>query len=121
MFDQILTRGRVGFERPGGRDVVRGHAVAHDQQRPCAGDVLDGIGLGRHVLEIGRVLDIGGPGIPFEGLAFRDPDVLPFLRPFEDIAVAAAEHLRRQRRADDGRAVGAPAPGGQPPREIHGI
>ena len=60
-----------------------------------------GFDLLGHALEIGRVLHVGGAGVPAVGVALGgDVDRLPLLRPLEHVAVALLEHLARDDAVD---------------------
>src|SRR5215472_1082711 len=93
MVDEVLARGAVGLDRSGGRDVIRGYAVAEIAEHARAGDVLHGSGLRRHVLEVRRILYVRRLLVPDEVLAFRDLQSAPALVALEDIAVALLEEI----------------------------
>ena len=68
-------------DRPGGRDVVRRHAVAEHRQHPGAHDVADGSGTSASKrLEERRVLHVDGVGLPSRTVSPRAVDVPPIAR-----------------------------------------
>ncbi len=56
-----------GFDGSGGGDVIRGHAVTKDTQRPGIGDVGDIAPGAGETVEEGRAVDVGGFRVPAEG------------------------------------------------------
>src|SRR5439155_19834646 len=56
-------------------------------------DVDDRLGRLTHVLEIGRVLDVGRAGVPLVGEPALDRDALPMLVAAEDVGVFPAEEI----------------------------
>src|SRR5690606_20457346 len=69
---QVVGGGRADLDRAGRGDVVGGGGVADLDQHPGAGDVGDGLGLARHAVEVRGLADVGGVGVPLEGVAGRD-------------------------------------------------
>src|SRR5690606_30389659 len=100
VLDQIGTRRAIALDRAGRGDVVGGDAVAEQSEDARTLHVGDFARLPRHVLEIGRVLDIGAAAVPAIDLAGRGAELAPLLRPFEHVGVARAEHFRRHELAD---------------------
>ena len=82
-----------GPDRPGGRDVVGGDAVAEDRQNPRAGDVGQRLRLGSHPLEKRRSLHIRRPLIPGVALPRRDLEGSPLVVTGGGVGVLGAEHL----------------------------
>ena len=96
MLDQILSRGAVGLDRSGRRDVIGRDAVAQQREDAHAAEIARHRRRHRHPLEERRLADVGriGPGIL---VAFRHRQLLPPLVALEDVTVAALEHLRVHR------------------------
>jgi len=94
---EIFAGRRVGFERSGGRDVIGRHHIAQKRQNPRALDIGDGARLGGHVLEIGRVLDIGRFRRPVIGFALGGLHRLPFLVALEHVGIFRLERLAGHR------------------------
>ena len=91
---EVVGGGAVALDRPGGGDVVGGDAVAEAREHARIGDVLQGLGLGREVVEERRPADIGGALIPREPVAGRDLEAVPALVAVEHLPVGLAEHVR---------------------------
>src|SRR5260221_14302759 len=71
---QVPPGGAVRLDAAGGRDVVRGDAVAEDGERSGKAHVAYFLRLLRHVLEEGRVRDVGRRRRPVEGHAALNGD-----------------------------------------------
>ena len=99
-FEQVAPRRAVLLDGAGRRDVVGGDAVAEQRQYPRAPDRRDGQRFARQILEVGRVLHVGGGRIPLEAVGFRHLDRRPTLVAGEDVGVTLAEHLRVHRLGD---------------------
>src|SRR5207245_2509216 len=74
--------------------------VAEHDEAAGALDVLDGLRLARHALEVGREPDVGGLRIPGEELALGDRQLAPGLVSGEDVGVRLREHLAANRGGD---------------------
>ena len=94
MVDEVLAGRAVPLDGAGRRDVVRGDAVAQNGERAGQRDVGKRRRLFWHIIKIGWVGNIGRRKIPLIGLSLLDFDLLPLFRPFEDIRIAFAKHLR---------------------------
>src|SRR6478609_388700 len=68
---QVLAGGGVGLEGTGRGDVVGGDGVAELQEHAGTRDVLDGLRLGFHALEVWGLPDVGGLLVPGKGVAGR--------------------------------------------------
>ena len=84
-------------------------AVAEQRQHAGARDVGDRAGLGRDVLEIGRLPDVGAGLVPVVDLAAGAADLGPALVALEDVGIGIPEHAMSStplsdRRLDVGRA-----------------
>ena len=94
-FGQVAA-GRARFLDAAGRaDVIGGDAVPEHGQRAGTDDVGHRGGRHRHAVEVGRVLHVGGAGVPaISGAAFN-LDRLPALIAIEHVGIARGKHLGR--------------------------
>ena len=105
---EVLAGGAVVLDGAGGGDVVGGDGVAEDGEDAGAVDVVDGRGCRGHAVEVGRLADVGGVGLPSVGVAGGELEVLPVGVAVGDGGVLLAEHLgvdgrwRRRRRLPAG-------------------
>ncbi len=91
--DQVLSRRAGRLDGAGRRDVIGGHAVAEVAEHARAGDVLHRSRVSRHVLEVRRILHVGGLLVPREGLALGHGKAAPALIALEDIVVTLLEEI----------------------------
>ena len=80
--------------------MVGGYRIAKQRKDSGALDIADRLRLGGHSVEIRWLTDIGGLGVPGEGVARRRGKVPPALVALEHIGVAAGEHLTVDRGGD---------------------
>ncbi len=90
---EVLAGRGVGLDRTGRGDVVGGDRVAQLGQDAGAGDVGDRGRVHLHALEVRGLADVGGLGVPLEGVAGRDRQGLPLGVAREDVAVGLVEHV----------------------------
>ena len=89
-----VERGRsTGLDRAGGGDVVGGDRVPEAGEDPGVDDVLQGLGLARHLVEERGAAYVGGALVPGEGVAGGHLEAVPALVAVEDLAIALAEHV----------------------------
>ena len=100
VLDEVAAGRRVRLDRAGGRDVVRRHRVADRDEAARADDVLDGVRLGRHAVEVRREPDVRRVWIPGEELALGHRQRAPRLVAREHVRVRRAEHLLADRAGD---------------------
>ena len=74
--------------------MIGGYRVAQQRQHAGPANVVDAFRLHRHVLEIRRVLDVGGFPVPRIGLARRHLQTVPVFVAVEDSGVTGGEHAR---------------------------
>ena len=102
MRDEVLA-GRAGrLDGAGRRDVIGGHAVAEIAEHARAGDVLHRSRVSRHVVEVRRVLHVGGLLVPGEGFALGHGKAAPALIALKDIVVTLLEEIAGNVFAHDG-------------------
>src|SRR5581483_989227 len=87
-------------DRAGRRDVVGRDRVAELDEAAGAGDVLDGSGLARHAVEIGRQPHVRRVWLPREQLARGRVERTPAVVAGEDVAVRRRVHRAVDRRGD---------------------
>ncbi len=92
MLGQITASGAVLLDVAGRGDVVGGDRVAQQRQDAGIVDVGDARRIAGDGLEEGRILDVGGVGVPDIGLGIRHLDRLPLLVTVEHGAVLLVEH-----------------------------
>ena len=80
--------------------MVGGHRIAKQRKDSGALDIADRLRFSRHSIEIRWLTDIGGLGVPGEGVARRRGKVPPALVAGEHVRVAADEHLPVDRGGD---------------------
>jgi hypothetical protein len=73
-------------------------------------DVLDRLAAFRHVVEVRRVLHIGGAIVPLVGQSALDRDLAPQRVAFEHVRIFAREHLLADALAHDRRDLAAGGP-----------
>ncbi len=74
---EVFSGGAVGLDGAGGRDVVGGDGVAEHGEHARAGDVGDGRGRCGHAVEVRRLADVGGVGLPLVDVAGGEAEALP--------------------------------------------
>ena len=98
---QPATGGRGELDGAGRRDVVGRDLVAEQRQNAGVLHVLHGRGSEAHVLEIGRVLDVGGGHVPLVGLARRRLHLAPVDVALEHVGIAFLEDFLGDELADE--------------------
>ena len=73
--------------------MVGGDRVAEQSERARTGNRTNARRLHAHVVEIRRILDIGGALIPCEGLSARHRELLPELVAAENVGVLRLEEI----------------------------
>src|SRR5205823_12578341 len=91
--DQPFTGRTRDGNVAGGRDVVGRDRVAEQTECARASNRANARRLRAHVVEIRRILDIGGALIPCEGLSARHLELLPELVAAENVGVLRLEEL----------------------------
>ena len=99
MRDQVFSRRRIRRNRARRRNMIGGHAVAQNRQRPQAFQIAQRRGLQRHALKIRRVLDVGGFVVPRVKIAFRNRQRAPVLIAGKNVRVLIVKHVARNRLA----------------------
>ncbi|GJE04384.1 hypothetical protein GMJLKIPL_6346 [Methylobacterium isbiliense] len=110
MFLQVGAGRRGRPDVASRRDVVGGDRVEEQAEDPGADDVGDRRRGLLHAHEVGRVLHVGGAGVPGEGLGRGDLHRLPVLVAAEDVGVARLEQAGRDGLLDEGVHLGRGGP-----------
>ncbi len=110
MVAQIFAGRALLLDGAGRRDVIGRDRVEEQAEDARVDDVFDRLAALRHVVEIGRVLHVGGAIVPLEGEAALDGDLAPVGVALEHVAVFAREHLFVDALFDDGRNLRARRP-----------
>ncbi|GIX63876.1 mitochondrial import receptor subunit Tom40 [Babesia caballi] len=90
--EQKLRGGRGLGDVAGGRNVVSGDGVAEQQEHAGLGD--GGLQGSAHVVEVGRVVNVGGGGVPGIKLGLGGLERAPRLAAVGDVGVDLLEELR---------------------------
>ena len=77
MFGEILSGRTAGLDVAGWGDVVSGDGVAEHGEDARAGDIGDGGGLCGHAVEVRRLTNVGGIGLPLVNVAGGEAEALP--------------------------------------------
>src|SRR5688500_4475584 len=101
MVDQISAGRTILLDRAGWRNVIGRDAVTQQRQHARTDNVLDRPRLARHALEVWRVLDISGRGIPLELIAGWRWQCSPEVIAIEHASILVPKHLRFDRFLDD--------------------
>ena len=110
VLDEVLARGTVGLDRPGGRDVVGRDRVAELRENAGTGDVGDRSRLDRHAVEVRGLAHVGRIRVPLEDLRVGRRQRTPALVTVEHSGVLVVEHVGRDRRVDRGLHLGGFGP-----------
>ncbi len=97
---QVLAGRGVGLEGTCRGDVVGRDRISQECEHAGAGDVLDGLRVHRHAVEVGRLAHVGGLVVPLEQVTRRGFEPLPALVTVEDGAVFLGEHAGVDRLVD---------------------
>jgi len=85
--NQVFTGRIFSGNRPGGRDVIRGHGVTQNQQGLCPNDIRRNTRIPGKIFKVRRIFYIRGCFVPTIGSAFGHIEFLPELVAFENSAV----------------------------------